>query len=203
MMSKVQTIWLVFLAACSTGPLLANPVVGSEHRAPLVVPTSEALPVGMPIASIPITIPALTPVIVEIMAPLGSKLSKTGEMFPLRLAQPIVVDGKEVVPAGLTGMGEVIHAKKGAGLHLIGPLGTGGEFIAVARYLDFDGQRILLRSLRLSGRGADTDHQVLATATSVFTSSHKEAGDTEVSYPAGTTAQAKVAQPFLIKVRNP
>jgi hypothetical protein len=92
-------------------------------------------------------IPELTPVILEIMAPVGSKISKTGDSFPIRLAAPIVIDGKEWVPAGVTGVGEVVHAKKSGGM------GAAGELVLAARYLEVDGRRLPLRSLNLAAAG--------------------------------------------------
>ena len=44
-------------------------------------------------------------------------------------------------------MGEVVHAKKGGGS------GAAGELVLAARYLDFEGSRVRLRSMRLDGNG--------------------------------------------------
>jgi hypothetical protein len=70
----------------------------------------------------------------------GSKISMTGDMFPIRLARSIEVDGVEVVPAGVSGKGQVVHAKKG------GMGGAAGELVLAARHLDYGGRRIELRS---------------------------------------------------------
>ncbi|QZP09620.1 hypothetical protein [Caenibius sp. WL] len=58
-------------------------------------------------------IPALTPITIRIEQELGSKLSHPGDPFRISLAEPVVVEGTELVPAGAQGMGEVVHAKKG------------------------------------------------------------------------------------------
>lgn len=94
-----------------------------------------------------ITLPAVTPIIIAIDAELGSKISTSGQMFPIRLVQPVVVDGVEVLPAGITGEGQVVHAKK-AGL-----AGAAGELVLAARYLDYNGRRIELRSFRFMEAG--------------------------------------------------
>jgi hypothetical protein len=99
-------------------------------------------------------IPALTPVSIEILAPLGSKISKSGESFPIRLAAPILIDGKEAVPAGALGVGEVIHAKKSGGM------GAAGELVLAARYVEVDGQRLMLRSLNIAAAGESSIHKV-------------------------------------------
>lgn len=89
-------------------------------------------------------LPALTEVEIEIAAELSSKTSKSGEFFPIRLATPISVDGKILVPSGATGEGEVIQASKPS----FG--GKSGELTIAARFLSFDGVRIGLRSLQYS-----------------------------------------------------
>ncbi|MCZ8369016.1 MAG: hypothetical protein O9293_03450 [Porphyrobacter sp.] len=92
-------------------------------------------------------LPKTTPLIIAIEKELGSKISQTGETFPIRLVQAVSVDGVEVLPAGITGQGEVVHAKK-AGL-----AGAAGELVLAARYLDFNGRRIELRSFRFMEAG--------------------------------------------------
>ncbi|MBU7580524.1 MAG: hypothetical protein KAF27_08630 [Porphyrobacter sp.] len=94
-----------------------------------------------------IALPAATPIIIAVDAELGSKISATGQMFPIRLAKAVVVDGVEVLPAGITGEGQVVHAKK-AGL-----AGAAGELVLAARYLDYNGRRIELRSFRFMEAG--------------------------------------------------
>lgn len=95
------------------------------------------------------TIPRLTPIVVELLATLSSETSANGDRFPLRLAQPIVIDGVTVVPAGTLGEGEVVHAKPKGGM------GAAGELILTARFLQLEGQQIPLRSMRVGG-GADS-----------------------------------------------
>jgi hypothetical protein len=94
-----------------------------------------------------VTLPAATPIIIAVDAELGSKISTSGQMFPIHLARPVVIDGVEVLPAGITGEGQVVHAKK-AGL-----AGAAGELVLAARYLDYNGRRIDLRSFRFMEAG--------------------------------------------------
>lgn len=108
-------------------------------------PAETAAPVAE--APAPLLLPKTTPLIIAIDKEMGSKISVTGETFPIRLMQPVVVDGVEVLPAGITGQGEVVHAKK-AGL-----AGAAGELVLAARYLDLDGRRIELRSFRFMEAG--------------------------------------------------
>jgi hypothetical protein len=161
--------------------------------APATVATI-APPAAAPLCTDCLTVPALTPVRVELLTELGSKISKTGDTFPIRLAEPIVIDGRVVVPAGITGLGEVVHAKKSGGG------GAGGELVLAARYLDVAGQRLRLRSLRVAVTGKskiDTANAIgVASSATVpvaaFIGFLLKGGQTTI--PAGTVADAKTAE---------
>jgi hypothetical protein len=104
---------------------------------------TATLDADAPAAPVPaITLPAATSIKIALEAQVGSKVSQTGQSFPIRLVEPVVVDGVEVLPAGLKGEGQVVHAKKG------GMAGSAGELVLAARYLDFHGRRIELRSFK-------------------------------------------------------
>lgn len=137
------------------------------------------------------TIPALTEVEIEILATLNSQANKIGEKFPLRLAKPIIIDGKILVPAGAAGSGDVVHAAKSR----FG--GKPGEMILAARYLEHGGRRIPLRSLRPTVRGQGKDNTetaaVVAIAVSGVLSMFITGG--EVNVPTGTVMSAKVSAP--------
>lgn len=143
-----------------------------------------------------LVVAALTPVTLEILAEQSSGASKAGDRFPLRLAEPIVVDGAVIVPAGAPGEGEVVHAKRSGGM------GAAGELILTASYFDFGERRVKLRSLRLTGMGKDrvstVDALVVASAASPipvgFIGFFIKGGQMVV--PAGTLAEAKTAEPF-------
>lgn len=78
-----------------------------------------------------IKIPAMTLIAIEIIAPISSKTAKVGEMFPIKLSQPIYVGGNLIVPMGAKGYGEVVHAAKARAA------GKAGELIIAARYLEW------------------------------------------------------------------
>ncbi len=130
-------------------------------------------------------IPALTPVTLRIDAALGSKLSLSGQTFPVTLAEPIVVDGQKLVPAGITGLGEVVHAKKTG-------VGVGGELVLAARYLDFNGQQIRLRSMQVGGNGKDNQNLTFAVGVTVGLPALFIRGK-HIEVPEGTLAVAKTA----------
>ncbi len=121
----------------AVGPALA--VAGAE-------PQANAAP--------ELVVPALTPLVIRLEADLGSRLNKTGDRFPLSLAEPVLIAGVTVLPAGLLGEGEVVHAKKSGGS------GAGGELVVAARWLDVGGRRLRLRSLRLNIAGKDAIQKV-------------------------------------------
>lgn len=154
-------------------------------------------------AATQIAVPKMTPVVIEILEPLGSKTSKSLQAFQIRLAEPIVVEGTEVVPAGATGMGEVVHAKKAGGM------GTAGELVLAARWIEHDGQRIALRSMKLDG-GESGKSQVgtvnainVASAASLVPISiigfFISGGNVEV--PAGTLASARIGAEIEITLQ--
>lgn len=137
-------------------------------------------------------IPALTPVALQIDTPVGSKLSKSGDMFPIRLAQPIMVGDKIAVPAGARGQGEVVHAKKGGGG------GVGGELVLAARYLEVDGRHLNLRSMALVSLGRDRVHTANAVAIAAGVLSMLFVGGGNTELPSGTPADAKTREDFRL-----
>ncbi|UYV15272.1 hypothetical protein [Porphyrobacter sp. ULC335] len=134
----ISSIFVLFMqpAVSTTEPEAAAVEAVAETPAAEVAVQPEGL-----------LLPRTTPLIIAIDKELGSKISQTGETFPIRLAQAVSVEGVEVLPAGITGQGEVVHAKK-AGL-----AGAAGELVLAARYLDLNGRRIELRSFRFMEAG--------------------------------------------------
>jgi hypothetical protein len=88
-------------------------------------------------------VPALTEVSIEVLELLDSQRSRTGYKFRIRLHESVNVDGATVIPAGVGGEGEIVHAGK-AGFG-----GKAGELLLAARFLEFEGKRIPLRSFKL------------------------------------------------------
>lgn len=154
-------------------PLAAEPMADSAPMPKLILPKGH-------------------PIVITVEAEVGSKISQTGQIFPIRLAQPVVVDGIEVLPAGIVGEGQVVHAKKG------GMAGAGGELVLAARYLDHGGRRIALRSFKFVEEGDEIlsrgkDNVGLASATNAVIGplGFLIGGGNTVIAP-GTTATAKI-----------
>lgn len=179
----------LLLAAAVLGASMAS-AQQSEEPAP-----APAAPVAAPCC----TVPARTPVAIEITDTVNSKANHSREAFAFRLAEPLVVDGRIVAPAGTPGVGEVVHAARArAG-------GKAGELILAARYLDLNGTRIALRSLRYGRRqGVDnsgavnTGNMVAAAVLPVASVIGYFISGGEVNIPAGTRAEAQIAAEIVL-----
>ncbi|HMI40128.1 MAG TPA: hypothetical protein VK485_02710 [Sphingomicrobium sp.] len=160
----------------------ANPVISASPAAPLIVSPPPGPPAQCCVLA------KLTPVFLTIDEPVESDKAKIGQSFRLKLAQPLSLAGGVVIPAGTPGSGEVVHAAKSRAM------GKPGELVLAARYLDYQGIRIPLRSLRY-GKGQGTDNAETAMwvgiAVSAFITPFITGG--EVRIPAGADVWAKTA----------
>jgi type IV secretory pathway VirB10-like protein len=59
----------------------------------------------------PTVIPAGTTITVKLQEAVGSKTSQTGDAFTATVAEPVVVGGKTVIPAGADARGKVLEAQ--------------------------------------------------------------------------------------------
>jgi hypothetical protein len=170
--------------------LFALPAVAAEPAAP-------SASSGPPEAATCGVLPALTPVELELGAALGSATSKEGDAFPFRLKSAIRLGECVIAPAGVSGVGEVIHAKKSGGS------GSPGELVLAARYLDLGGRHLRLRSMDFATAGANNFGNVntLMVASAVTVPAVAFVGfaikGKNVAYPAGTIAHARTAVDFL------
>lgn len=128
-----------------------------------------------------------TDVLLETLQPLSSATLKRGDKFGLRLAQALSVDGALVLPAGTTGMGEVIHAERSRSG------GKPGELLLTARYLEAEGRQIPLRSFRVGAAGVDKSGKVIGLSIAIGVFAMFMRGG-EIEIPAHTQAQARTAQ---------
>lgn len=131
-------------------------------------------------------LPAGSVVELALTKPVGSKLSKRGDRFGIRLAQDLKLDGVVILPAGTEGEGEVIHASPGK-------MGGGpGELLLAARFLDRDGVRVPLKALKMGSAGKDNlDNAMIVSMIAGPFALFVQGG--EVVIPAGTLANAKLA----------
>jgi hypothetical protein len=168
---------LVFLAA---GPALA--------QTPDAAPVAEAITEPAPEAPAFIRIPAGTVVQVELTEALSSETAAQEQLFGLRLIAPIVIDGRELVPAGAVGGGEVIDAHPSA----FG--GRQGRLIVSGRYIEMGGQRARIRTMQLAAAGDERGAEALAVSMIPYAGVvgiFVQGG--EVHMPAGTRGTARLA----------
>ena len=138
-------------------------------------------------------LPAGTTVAVQLVDPIGTHETKTGDAFAVRLAAPVIVDGQIVLPVGTPGLGRVIQASPpGAG-------GKGAKLVVAAEYLSLPQGVIPLQAMQLAAIGKD--QSMTANVSSVgglvffplgLVGFAVKGGDIEI--PAGTAAVAKTSQ---------
>jgi hypothetical protein len=182
---------------CASAAAAQEPAPAAQ---PAPAPAAQPAPEPAPPAAAPAAAPAPCCTIaaelvldVEIVDQVSSGTHRRGQTFPIRLAEDVTVDGRVVLPAGTTGVGEVIHSAKGS----FG--GKPGELILAARYLEHRGTRIAIRGLRYGGRGRGRDNSDLAFAASVAAGPLGfliSGGEKRV--PAGTLANVRVTADVTI-----
>lgn len=133
-----------------------------------------------------IRIPAGTVLQVELTEALSSETNLPQQTFGLRLAEPIVIDGREVVPAGVAGGGEIIDAHPSA----FG--GRQGRLILSGRFIEIGGQRARIRAMQVNAAGEDRSGAAVAVGILVGVPAFLVQGG-EVRIPAGTRASARLA----------
>lgn len=130
-------------------------------------------------------IAADTPVAIRTAAPVSSKTNRPDDRFPIELAEPIMRDGVVLVPAGVRGEGEVVHAAKA------GWGGRPGELIVAARFLRCGTVELPLGRFRWSETGKSRSGAALAAGL-LLTPAPFLVNGGQVEIPAGTLATARV-----------
>jgi hypothetical protein len=159
----------------------------SNQSAPLL-PTEETA-----LSSDEIALKTDFPLVVRIEEQLGSKLSSTGQFFNLSLAEPVIYENQILIPAGAPGKGQVVHAKKG------GFSGSAGELILAARYVEYRGRQIKLRSMKFSETGKDNMGTAMAVGIAAGVLGFLVSGGNTIVEP-GTTANAKFAADTIFSI---
>lgn len=175
------------VVAATATPTVAAPAPSLPSAAPVADATSVGDASSVSAAGAALRIALDTVLIVETEQLLSSRTLKRGDKFALRLAEPLLIDGVQVLPAGLSGMGEVVHAERSR------TGGKAGELILAARYLEYQRQRIALRGFRIGASGSDRTVGSLAVAMAVGVVGILVRGG-EIEIPAQTRGQARVNQ---------
>ncbi len=142
-------------------------------------------------------VPAGAVVQVELAQEVGTRTQKAGDTFALRLAAPLIVNGRVVLPAGAPGVGQVVQAS-GPGMG-----GKAAKLVLSAQYVMQGHRRLALQSLQLSavGKGNVAIAQAIGISGIVlgpigFVGMAVRGGD--VYFPEGTRAEAKLAQSTVL-----
>jgi hypothetical protein len=90
-----------------------------EQPVPSALPASPTPPQAQttPAPPPPIVIPAGTLITVNLLTPVGSKISHAGDRFEASLAKPVVVHDEVVIPKGADASGRVIKAHRAGRFH--------------------------------------------------------------------------------------
>ena len=166
---------------------LVSPVSAQDPAPATATPEAVVVPEAPCCA-----IPALTVVELEFVDSASSRTAVSGQLVKIRLAEPLTIGGRIVVPAGTTGAAEVIQASKAR------MMGKAGELTMAARYLDLQGVRIPLKRFqfgRSSGR-SNTTETMIATALIGLPGMLISGGNIDVA--PGARANAVVARETFV-----
>lgn len=166
------------------------------QEAPAPTDSSQSTAPVLPTQSGCCTLANGTPLKIEIGEPISSQRRKRGETFAVRLAEPLLFDGREMLPVGTPGIGEIIHAAPSGGG------GKPGELLLAARYLEVDGRQIPLRGFRIGATGTDRSNGAMAASVAIGPFAHFIHGR-EIEIPAGTLATAKLAADTVLPPHDP
>lgn len=166
-----------------------SPALESAANTAFVQDITIACPAGATRTSFPLVQNTLFEL--ETLQPVSSKNSKPGDVFELRLREPLRYGAVELVPAGTLVHGEVTHATENRWG------GISGELILATRYVQLPQGRLRLRSsIAASGKnriGTSSTVVVLFGIAGVFVQgSNKE-------LPAGTPLSARLAEPVTFR----
>lgn len=143
-------------------------------------------------------LPVGTVVMVELAEPVSTQTQKAGDTFAIRLAEPVVTQGRIVLQAGTRGVGEVTYASKpGLG-------GKGAKLVLSARSLTTPSGAVLpLKGLQLAATGKG--RAGAATALGLGGIGFAPLGVVgialhggDVAIPAGTQATAKIGASVML-----
>ncbi len=180
----IACVWVA--CASAQTPVTAEPTPASSMvPLPATAPATATMPAKTdPTACCRVI--AETHVVVEIAEPLNSSKVHRGDFFALRLAEPVSLDGNVVIPAGTTGVGQVVDASPSRGG------GAPGKLVLAARHLDYAGQQLPLHALKLGAKGKDNSALAMGVSFAAGPFAMFVHGG-QIEIPVGTRADAKLA----------
>lgn len=129
-------------------------------------------------------LPTGTNLVIRVDEAIDSYTIRRGARFRIRLVEPVKAGQATLLPAGLTGEGEVVHSEPA------GDRGRPGELHLAARFLNYGDRKIALKGWRISAKGRE---EIETDARSI----------TYIGYPAvvgpGAAASAELAEDFDLR----
>lgn len=185
-----MTSTLLLAAALAAWAVLAS-AQPADAPPPPAAALAPAPPAPTEAASNTLHVVAGTSVLVELTEEVTSRDRTRGDKFAIRLATPIIVDGRIAAPAGASGVGEVVYAEKGHGG------GAPGKLVLAVRYVDVGDVRVRLNAFHLA-EGGDMDFRELQMASQAIGPAVFFINGHNIDYAAGTRAKAKVAEDVVL-----
>ncbi|HWG58884.1 MAG TPA: hypothetical protein VN661_07530 [Candidatus Acidoferrales bacterium] len=115
--SLVLVAFLV-LAGCGKSSNAPNPTADnnsgasdSAASAPASTSTAQAEPAAKPAPASPIVVPAGKVLVVTVDQEISTKTSQEGDRFDASLAEPVTVNGMQVIPSGARASGTIVQSK--------------------------------------------------------------------------------------------
>ena len=111
---------LVLLAGCSTvasNPQAAAPDPNSNPESSAPFASRVTSTIGLKPEVPAITVPAGTPIGIRLQNSISSASANSGDHFDAVIDEPVVIEGKVVIPKGANASGRVVAAKSSGRLH--------------------------------------------------------------------------------------
>ena len=176
-----------------------RPTVGHARRLAVVAvlaagTTFASASAQAPVATPPpadacCSVPAGTVVELQLLDAVNSRTAKRGDRVRIRLSAPVTLNDVVVLPAGLDGEAEVIHAERSRGG------GKPGELLLAARFLRLPGGGdVTLKAMKLGGSGKANNGGAFGVALVAGPFGMLVRGG-ELEIAPGTPAHAKLGVP--------